>query len=323
MSRVRQGALAATLALVAGVAQAQPVTQLADPPAAAPSRWAVDVARIDGEARMRALVVADPRGNWVAGHFDATDPAEQVRRYAAARVAAPGERLYLASLALACQQPVQPAPPECDAVDRLADWATRDADNGVPMLMLAAKAARRGDNDAANAYLEQAASLPRMDDYWSRGWLDFWEFVMAIPIDADRAAKAEAAAGYAAAQPQTAANGLVNLCSAASSASPARRAACAKAGTALAERGATFAVRSAGAAIAERNVVDAAAADRVRADRVANDGLRARCAAQDLDVQQAALSSDPLARARAVAAWEDGVRAKAARGEVAACAQRA
>ena len=42
---------------------------------------------------------------------------------------------------------MQPALPECDAIDRLADWATRDNDNGVPLLLLAERA-RRGNNDA-------------------------------------------------------------------------------------------------------------------------------------------------------------------------------
>jgi len=302
-------------------AHAQPV-QLSDPAAPVPSRWAADVARLDAELQMRALVIDDPRGHWVAAHFDATDPAARVRHYAAARVAAPRENLYVASLAVACQQPVQPSLPECDAMDRLADWATRDVDNGVPLLLLATKAARRGNDDAAIANLEQAAARPRMDDYGGCGALVFWDYLMAMPSDVDRAAKAEAAAAYAADQPQSTSTAIAGACGA-SAIPETRRAACAKAGAALAERATTFAARAAGAAIAERAATDPAAAARTRKLQASNDALRARCAALDLDIQQAAVSADPAVRARALAAWDAGVRAKAAQGEVAACAQRA
>ena len=320
-SRARAAA-AAFAALLSWPASAQPVTRLSDPAAPAPSRWAADVARLDAELQMRALVIDDPRGHWFAARFDATDPAAQVRHYAAARVSAPTETLYLASLALACQQSVQPSLPECDAVDRLADWARRDADNGVPLLLLAAKAARRGNEEVAVAFLEQAAAKPRLDDYGARGALALWDYVMAMPVDVDRAAKAEAAAGYAAVQPRPVAASVAGACGAAAL-PDARRAACAQAGAALAERSTSFAARAAGAAIAERNTPDAAAVAKVRARQAANDALRARCAALDLDLQQGAESADPAVRARAVAAWDASVRANATQGEVAACAQRA
>src|SRR5262245_54678020 len=187
---VAVAAAAVALAAAPCGAQSPAAAHLADPAAPAPSRWAAEVAQIDAELQMRSLVIDDPRGHWVAGHLDTTDPAAQVKHYAAARVAAPRDNLYLASLALACQQPVPPTVPECDAVDRLADWATRDADNGAPLLLLAAKAARRGNNDAAVAYLEQAATKPRLDDYGLRGALVFWEYVMTMPVEVDRAAKA-------------------------------------------------------------------------------------------------------------------------------------
>src|SRR5213079_3639678 len=97
--------------------------------------------------------------------------ASKVKHYAAARTSAPQENLYLASLALACLQPVQPMLPECDAVDRLADWATRDADNGLPTMLLAARASKRGDSEGMIAYLELAAAKPRFDEYASHGGL--------------------------------------------------------------------------------------------------------------------------------------------------------
>jgi len=322
---LRRAAGAAVLAVAAAGpcgAQSAASNHAADPGTPAVSRSAADVGRIDDALRMRGLVVDDPRGHCVAAHFDATDPADQVRHYAAARVAAPAEALYQASLAVACQQPVQPTLPECDSVDRLADWATRDADNGTPMLLLAAKAVRRGNGEFAIAYLEQAAGRPRFDDYWSRGWLVFWDYVMALPVPAEPAAKAEAAVGYAAEQPQAALSALVGMCGGASEAATARRAACAKAGSALSERGATYAAREAGATVAERNAADGAAAARARAARTTLDTERARCAADEQQWRVDAQSADAAARARAVAAWDRSVHARAAVGEVAACRQR-
>ncbi len=316
---VLAGALLAAAALAAS---AQPVTELSDPAAPEVSRFAADVARIDAELRARALVVDDPRGRFIAAHFDATDPAAQVRHLAAARVAAPQEPLYLAALAIACQQPVQPSLPECDAVDRLADWATRDVDNGVPLLLLAAKAARRGGGDTATAYLVQAAEKPRMDDYVPRGALAFWDYVMALPGDFDPAARAEAAALYAAELPRVIPTALAVAC-AATQLADARRSACAGAGAALAARATTFSARAAGAAVAERAAPDAAASAAVRARQAQNDALRARCAGLDLDARQSAQANDPALRARAVAAWDASVRAGAALGEPAACARRA
>ena len=319
----RAGIVAALLsALASAAAVAQPVTELSDPAAPAPSRWAADVARIDADVQMRALAADDPRGHWIAAHFDTTDPAAQVRHYAAARVAAPRETLYIASLAIACQQPVQPSLPECDAVDRLADWATRDADNGVPLLLLAAKSARRGNNDTAVAYLELAAAKPRMDDYGERGALLFWDYIMQMPGDVDRAAKAAAAATYASEQPRVVSAGVTGACGAATL-PDTRRAACARAGAALAERATTFSARAAGAAIAERAAPDATMAAGVRARQAGNDALRARCASLDLDQQQGTEAADAAARARSLAAWDARVRANAAQGEVAACARRA
>ena len=116
---------------------------------------------------------------------------------AVARVAAPDNRLYLATLATACMQPVQPRLPECEAVDRLADWATRDRDNGWPSLLLADRARQHGNAEAMLAYLQQAAAQPRFVEYWEAGSLEIWEAVRAMPLDGDDAAKLELAVMYA------------------------------------------------------------------------------------------------------------------------------
>jgi hypothetical protein len=125
---------------------------------AAQSRWQADLERLDADLRLRLLTANEPRIDWLAGEIDAADVESQVRHYAAARTAAPGERLYLASLGVACLQPVRPTLAPCDAVDRLADWARRDADNGIPSVLLAGRARQRGQADTVASYVEQAAA---------------------------------------------------------------------------------------------------------------------------------------------------------------------
>ncbi len=180
-------------ATVAAQQAAPPATSVAP----APSRWQEQVDRLDEAYRARMLTANDPRSNWIAGQLDRGDIEAQVRHFAAARVAAPDNRLYLASLATACLEPVQPRLPECDGVDRLADWATRDVDNGWPTLLLAERARRHKNQEAMLAYLQQAAGQPRFVEYWEAGSLEFWEAVRAIPLEAEEAAKLELAVMYA------------------------------------------------------------------------------------------------------------------------------
>ncbi len=317
-------ASAALLIVVAGSATcfAQTGSHLADPAQVAPSRWAADWARIDEQIRLRGMAADNPRAHWVAAHFDLTDVVSRVKHYAAARVGAPQEKLYLASLAIACLEPVQPTLPECDAVDRLSDWTTRDADNGFPLLLQAARASKRNDDASVVAYLEQAATMPRIDDYWSRGFLEFWEYVMVLPIDTDRAAKAEAAVGYAAAQTHPSLVTLSNACLGGAGIPDSRRVACAKAGTAMAEHGTTAVTRLIGANIAERNAADTTAAERARAKRATLRAFLARCGADDQTSIDGIESADPAIRARTVDAWDKIVRNKASLGEIAECERR-
>ncbi len=303
-------------------AMAQTPNHLSDAESAPPSRWTADAARLDEEIRLRLLSADDPRSLWIAGQFDATDIGSKVKHYAAARTSAPQEILYLASLAMACLQPVQPTLPECDAVDRLADWATRDSDNGLPTMLLAARASKRGDNDATIAYLELAAAKPRFDEYSSRGWLEYWQYVMTFPGGIDRAAKAQLAAGYGAAQALPALALVPGPCQATPGIAATRRGACAKAGGAMAERSLTAVPRAIGTGIAERNAADERAAERVRANRTALQALLARCGDDDRTMLTRLESPDASIRARAVDAWDRVVREKARAGEIAECERR-
>ena len=316
--------LCAALLCVSFVAAAiaQTPSHLSDAEPAPPSRWSGDAARLDEQIRLRVLSADDPHSHWIAGQFDSTDIASKVRNYATARVAAPQERLYLASLAMACLQPVQPTLPECDAVDRLADWATRDADNGLPTMLLAARASKRGDNDGTIAYLELAAAKPRFDEYASRGGLEFWDYVMAFPADGDRAAKTTLAIGYAAFPPETTLSLVSVACGAAGVAAETRRVACSKAGAAMAERSTTGTTRMTGAGIAERNAVDERSAERIRASRATLQAMLARCGDDERTKLAGLESADAPLRTRTIDGLDRIVRDRAQLGQIAECERR-
>jgi hypothetical protein len=233
----------------------------------------------------------------------------------------PAERLYLASLAIACLEPVRPLPAECDATDRLADWATRDTDNGVPSLLLADRARLRNDGPAMIAYLEEAAMRPQFNDYWNRGGLLLWDEVRALPVAADPAAKAEFAALSASTRVPFTSLALPPLCRDAQRFGESVRAACSAAGAALAQRGTTWALRNAGAELAERSAATPQA-QTAAVQLLADLRLRAyECAEAGNPVALAFESPDPAVRARALAQWEARLRLEADVGEVAACAR--
>jgi hypothetical protein len=241
-----------------------------------------------------------------------------VRHFAAARVAAPQEYLYLAALATACLQPVQPVLPECAAVDRLADWARRDSDNGLPQLWLAERARRRNDNGSVVAFVLQAAAAPRFDDYHARGTLEIWEYFQARPEAYAAAARAEAAIGYAAVQGfGRVADAARRTCIDPAERSPELRTACAKLGASMADRASTILVRYTGAGVLERNAPDGKAREDALQRQAGFVALRGRCAG--LYPLAGLESPDPAERARAVAAADAWLRALARYGEAAGC----
>lgn len=311
-------AVAALAAVAAAAAFAQAGGQPAEPAPPA-SRWAAQSAQMDDAMRAQWLVATGPRTNWIAGTLDAGDPAEQVARLAAARTATPDNRLFLASLATACLAPMRPRPPECDATDRLADWATRDADNGVPSLLLADRARQRNNAAAMLAYLEEAARQPRFDDYWNRGALVIWEEVRALPGAYDPAARALLAASYGALWNPSAVDAVDRLCRDGRAPGDAIRAACAAAGTAMAERAATWSLRFAGARLADRSAADGPA-QAVARQRLADLQRRSfECAEGGNAIAAGFESADAATRARAVAQWEARLVRDAREGDVAAC----
>lgn len=285
-----------------------------------PSRWAADLERIDEDVRLRLLTPNDPRGNYIRGALDKTDIASQVAHLAVARSTAPQEKLYLAALAAACLTPTQPTLPDCDAVDRLADWARRDEDNGVPAILLANRARQHGETDAMVAHLAEAAEKPRFDEYWGRGVLAFWDYFRAAPLPFDPAAKAVAALTYATEQPVPWPTAMQAMCATGRDrASDALRSACANLGNALAARASTWAGRLTGVAVALRNTPDPAAQSRIEASRTDSNGLRARCDDARRSHFDGLESPDAAVRTRELAAADAWVRAQADAGEIGAC----
>ena len=311
----------AAIALIANacVLHAQTGSRITEPSGTPASRWQAERDQLDLALRSRALTAIDPRGLWVAGQLDAGDPVAQSGAFAQARIQAPTEKIFLASLAVSCLAPVQPLPAPCDATDRLADWATRDVDNGVPTLLLADRARQRNNATAMGEYLEDAAQRPRFDDYASRGALLFWEAVRALPGTAEPAARAELAAAYGALRESYVAQQMQYLCRDAKLAE-AIRAACHKAGNTVAQRGATWALRIAGARLAERSAGEGPAQAAAR-QQLADVTRRAfECGETGNPLAAAFESSDAAVRARAVAQWEARLTTDAQIGEAAACA---
>ena len=209
--------------------------------------------------RLRLLAARDPREHWLAAQFDLTDIESKVHSLELARVDAPDNRLYLASLAFACMQPTRPQLPACSAVDRLADWAIRDGGNGVPAFLLGYRALERGQPKAAVAYVEEAAAAPRFDDYWSQGPQQWWSYLSTYPLDIDPAARRRPPTTYAFEHDLGWTHALHVLCADPKGPRPSRCVSPARSsGQAMGERGATFALRRAGARVAEIDAADAA-----------------------------------------------------------------
>ena len=307
---------------VVGLAHAQQPEPASSPAEARPSRWQVEVDRLDEAFRGRMLTATDPRSNWIAGQLDRGDIEAQVRHYAAARVAAPDNKLYLTTLATACLEPVQPRPPECEAVDRLADWATRDTDNGWPSLLLADRARQHRNPEAMLAHLKQAAAQPRFAEYWEAGSLEIWEAVRAMPIDGEVAAKLELAVMYAMPRVLTWPNAARATCMGTGERTEAVRNACAQLGVAMLGRGSTWMARLIGGRMVQSNVEspDAKiAADKVLASIRAQLAACSRATSSILDGLEA---TDGATRAKAVADWDGSLRREAAVGEARACEER-
>jgi hypothetical protein len=285
-----------------------------------PSRWQAALNQLDADLRLRLLTADQPPAAWLAGELDTTDIELQVRHYTAARTSAPRESLYQASLATACLVRVRPQLPACEAVDRLADWARRDTDNGLPSVLLADRARQRGEADSAASHVDEAAAAPRFDDYWSQGALHWWNYLRPLPLDVDPAVKAKAAANYAAERELAWAPSLHALCGSTTGRSERMKAACARLGVAMMTHAATYALQRAGARIAETNAADAAARAAARSRHARILEATARCAQAQPDFATELESPVAATRARGIEQFGAWASAQARDGEVGACA---
>ena len=96
-------------------------------------------------------------------------------------------------------------------------------------------------------------------------------------------------------------------------------AACAAAGSALAQRAATWSLRIAGARLADRTAAAGPAQAAARQQLAAVQRRAYECAEAGNGIAAGLESADAAARARAVAQWEARVARDAREGEVAAC----
>jgi len=313
-------AFVCTLAVLPAGAQQSAAPELrADAP---PSRWQAQVDSLDEAFRSRMLTANEPRSNWIAGQLDQGDIESQVRHFAAARVAAPDNKLYLATLATACMQPVRPPLPQCEAVDRLADWATRDRDNGWPSLLLADRARQHGNAESMLAYLQQAAAQPRFVEYWEAGSLEIWEAVRAMPVDGEQAAKLELAVMYAMARSLAWPNAARATCMGSAERALAVRAACADLGAAMRERGSTWMSRLIGARMAVANAASAGSKSSAEGKLSSVRGQIAACSRSTGSILDGLEAADAATRAKSVAEWDAWLQREAAVGEARACEER-
>ena len=303
----------------AGAAFAQLPDPTVTPADARSSRWQPEVDRLDEAFRARMLTANDARANWIAGQLDRGDIESQVRHYAAARVAAPDNKLYLATLATACLEPVQPRPPECDAVDRLADWATRDTGNGWPSLLLADRARQHRNQEAMLAHLESAAGQPRFVDYWEAGSLAVREAVLAMPIDGEGAAKLELAVMYAMPRALIWPQAARATCMGNGERPDAVRRVCAQLGASMRERGSTWMTRLIGARMVEANVGTAELRAMASESLAAVRAQVAACSRVTSPMLDSLESPDAATRAKAIAAWDQWLAQEALVGEARAC----
>ncbi len=299
-------------------AQQQPEPSAAAPP----SRWQKEVDRLDDAFRARMLTANDPRSDWISGQLARGDIESQVRHFAAARVAAPGNKLYLATLAIACLTPVQPRLPECDSVDRLADWATRDADNGWPSLLLADRARQHKNDEAMLAHLENAAAQTRFVEYWEAGSLEIWEAVRAMPIDGEAAAKLELAVMYAMPRALIWPNAARATCMRAGDRTEPLRNVCARLGAALLEHGSTWMARLIGARLVESNAPTPDARPSPGNALAAVRTQIVACARVTGSILDGLESDEAATRAKAIDEWDRWLRREAAIGEARACQER-
>jgi hypothetical protein len=287
---------------------------------ATPSRWQSDLERLDSDLRLRLLTANEPRIDWLAGRY----------RFGGCRVAGPAITPRHASQhpANGCisRHSALRACSRCDQRLRRAMLSTGSpiGRGAIPTTAFrhCSSPAARGSVDSpmpSRATSSRQRDAPRFDDYWSQHSQRWWDYLRAVDVGIDAAAKAEAAAKYGSMNDLAWAQPLRIVCAEGSARPDRLRDACANLGQALMARGASFALRRAGARIAEINAPDAAARSAAQARGARLLAMTARCTQLQPDFATALESPQPATRARGVEDFTAWANAQAQLGEVASC----
>jgi hypothetical protein len=286
--------------------------------------------KIDQSLRERVANADSAEAHFVRGLQATMDPGARVAGYAEAWRQQPSNLLFLSSFADACMVRAIPAWPECASADPISRWASRDADNAVPRVLLAERARQRGDLPGMREQLAYAAELKRFDSYRPRGAQAVWRLIAGIPAIAAEPEAPFAATTIGALRSDVATVEFATVCRPdAAGVVPEVGEHCRRLARTMADRADTYEARMVGLAIAyswsgsdderkrlaaERDRVVAAALEcgnaKLAVIEILNRDAASRSLARDIEagvVSDSAAMSDPASCARVVA------RAKAAK----------
>lgn len=301
-----------------GAAMAQTAT-LADGPRI-PSLPEAAFERIDQALRERAVSADGADAAFLRGLQATMDPGARIAAYAEAYRSRPSEILFLASLADACMQRAIPAWPDCEALDPVSRWASRDADNALPRMLLAERARQRGDLAGMREQVAHAAGLDRFDSYRGRGGAAVWRVLAGVPAVASEPEAPFTAAAIGAARAGVGTVESALLCRRdGPGMTPDVGESCRRVARTMAERADTFEARSAGLAILWNGTDDPAARTRIAAQRDQLEAARHACRSAELAMIEG-LNRDAGRRAAARAIEAAALDDARERGEPAACA---
>jgi hypothetical protein len=312
-------ALATWIAAACGAAFAQ-TGSLPDGPRP-PSLPEAAFERIDQALRDRVATADTADALFVRGLQATMDPGARVSGYAEAYRRQPSELLFLASLADACMVRTIPAWPECASLDPVSRWASRDADNALPRVLLAERARQRSDLPGMREQLLYAAALPRFDSYRARGGVAVWHVLAGVPGVAGEPESPFAAAAIGAARADVATVEAAAVCRRdGPGVTPEVGEACRRLGRTMADRADTWEARQVGLAILWSWTDDAAARARLAAEREKIEAASLECNNARLALIEA-LNRDAASRAAARAIETGAIDDALKQDEPAVCAK--
>lgn len=310
-------ALAFLAAMAAGSAFAQP-SGLAEGPRP-PSLPEAAFERIDQSLRDRAATLDTADAHFVRGLQATMDPGARIAGFGEAYRRKPAEFLFLASLADACMVRAIPAWPECAELDPVSRWASRDADNAMPRVLLAERARQRSDLPGMREQLVYAAELRRFDSYRMRGGAAVWRVLADLPSVANEPESPFAAAAIGAARSEVATVEAAIVCKRdGDGGTPELGDACRRLARTIADRADTWEARQVGLAILWSWTDDPAARERLAGERGKVEAASLECSRARLALIEA-LNRDAASRAAARAIEAAAIEDAARQDEPAAC----